>query len=306
MTWKSIISNFKRLFIYTKSEKNGTIVLSVILIALIVITFLLNPLVTSNSALDNDTHQTVDSFFRSLEYIEPVDKVANNHSLLKEELSFTKEIKQFYFDPNTVNIDSLIDLGLSQKQAQVVINYRSKGGRFKTANDLSKIHVIDSATFLRLKPWVRINENKLLTDSVKVSAPVQTILIELNSADSIALTKIKGIGRSFARRIILYRNLLGGFYSINQLTEVYGLNNEVISSIKSNIWIDSLAVKRININMVTYEELKNHPYLTDYQAKSIVYYRSKRGSFASLTEILESKLLPEDRFHKIKPYLTLK
>jgi len=136
--------------------------------------------------------------------------------------------------------------------------------------------------------------------------PVQAILVELNSADSISLTKIKGIGRSFARRIILYRNLLGGFYSINQLSEVYGLNNELISTIRPNIWIDSLAVKRININMVTYEELKNHPYLTDYQAKSIVYYRSKRGSFVSLTEVLESKLLPEDRFIKIKPYLTLK
>lgn len=306
MAWKSTISNIKRFFIYTKSEKNGTIVLAIILIALVTITFFLNPLLTNNSNIDNDTHQKVDSFFRSLEYTEPVNREPNDHSALKEELSFIKEIKQFYFDPNTVNMDSLIDLGLSPKQAQVVINYRTKGGRFKTANDLSKIHVIDSATFLRLKPWVRISENYLIADSTKANVPVQAILVELNSADSISLTKIKGIGRSFARRIILYRNLLGGFYSINQLSEVYGLNNELISTIRPNIWIDSLAVKRININMVTYEELKNHPYLTDYQAKSIVYYRSKRGSFVSLTEILESKLLPEDRFIKIKPYLTLK
>lgn len=306
MAWKSTISNIKRFFIYTKSEKNGTIVLAIILIALVTITFFLNPLLTNNSNIDNDTHQKVDSFFRSLEYTEPVNREPNDHSALKEELSFTKEIKQFYFDPNTVNMDSLIDLGLSPKQAQVVINYRTKGGRFKTANDLSKIHVIDSVTFLRLKPWVRISENYLIADSAKVNVPVQSILVELNSADSISLTKIKGIGRSFARRIILYRNLLGGFYSINQLSEVYGLNNELISTIRPNIWIDSLAVKRININMVTYEELKNHPYLTDFQAKSIVYYRSKRGSFVSLTEILESKLLPEDRFIKIKPYLTLK
>ncbi|KAB2869224.1 MAG: helix-hairpin-helix domain-containing protein, partial [Bacteroidales bacterium] len=290
MAWKKTISNIKRFFIYTKSEKNGTIVLAIILIALVTITFFLNPLLTSNSNIDNDTHQKVDSFFRSLEYTEPVNREPNDHSALKEELSFIKEIKQFYFDPNTVNMDSLVDLGLSHKQAQVVINYRTKGGRFKTANDLSKIHVIDSATFLRLKPWVRISENYLIADSTKANVPVQAILVELNSADSISLTKIKGIGRSFARRIILYRNLLGGFYSINQLSEVYGLNNELISTIRPNIWIDSLAVKRININMVTYEELKNHPYLTDYQAKSIVYYRSKRGSFVSLTEILESKL----------------
>lgn len=306
MTRNSIKKNFKKFFIYTQTEKNGTVVLSIILIALIATTFFLTPLISNNSILDNDTHEKVDSFFRSLDYIEPVDKVANNHSVLKEELSFTKEIKQFYFDPNTVNMDSLIDLGLSPKQAQVVINYRTKGGRFKTVNDLSKIHVIDSATFLRLKPWVRISENYPIADSTKVNVPVQSILVELNSADSISLTKIKGIGRSFARRIILYRNLLGGFYSINQLSEVYGLNDELIGAIRPSIWIDSLAVKRININMVTYEELKNHPYLTDYQAKSIVYYRSKRGSFVSLTEILESKLLPEDRFIKIKPYLTLK
>ena len=87
---------------------------------------------------------------------------------------------------------------------------------------------------------------------------------------------------------------------------MYGLNPEIISLIQPYIWIDSTLINRININIVGYEELRVHPYLTDYQAKSIIYYRSKKGSFVSISEILENKLLTEERFNKIKPYLTLK
>ena len=163
----------------------------------------------------------------------------------------------------------------------------------------------DSFTFKRLRPWVQITSINQ-TDSSRAQTPTEQVIVEINSADSVALTKIRGIGRSFARRIVLYRNSLGGFYCTNQLLEVYGLNPEVVKSIQENIYIDSSLIRKLNLNLISYEELKGHPYITDYQAKSIIYYRSKRGSIGNVAELLDNKLLPKDRYEKIKPYFTVK
>ena len=302
---KEVKGLLKQVFTYSKSERNGTIVLSIIIILLIVAPFFLRQIISSPIISDNSTHEKIDSFYRSLEYIEQEGQTVQEHSVLKEELSIPKEYKHFYFNPNTVSIDSLVDLGLSPKQAQVVINYRNKGGRFKTPDDLSKIHVIDSSTYKRLRPWVQIPAISQ-TDSSRTQISTERLIVEINSADSVALTKIKGIGRSFARRIVLYRNSLGGFYSSNQLSEVYGLNPEVVKSIRENIYIDSSLIRKLNLNLISYEELKLHPYITDYQAKSIIYYRSKRGSIGNVAELLNNKILPKDRYEKIKPYFTVK
>ncbi|HOZ15472.1 MAG TPA: helix-hairpin-helix domain-containing protein [Tenuifilaceae bacterium] len=294
----------KHFLTYSKSEKNGTIVLSVILLILIIASFVYRPISSSNF-VDKETYEKIDSFFTSVQYSEPDDELNSKRNVLFEELPISKEFKSFYFNPNTISIDSLVDLGLSPKQAQVVINYRNKGGRFKTPDDLSKIHVIDSFTFKRLRPWVQITSINQ-TDSSRAQTPTEQVIVEINSADSVALTKIRGIGRSFARRIVLYRNSLGGFYCTNQLLEVYGLNPEVVKSIQENIYIDSSLIRKLNLNLISYEELKGHPYITDYQAKSIIYYRSKRGSIGNVAELLDNKLLPKDRYEKIKPYFTVK
>ncbi len=298
-------NRLKNFLTYTRSERNGTIVLSTILLIIIIISIFLRDIIVKETIPDTSAYERIDSFFSSLRYVEPEKKNAY-HSVLKEELPITKRVKYFYFDPNSVSIDSLVDMGLSPKQAQVVINYRNKGGRFKVADDLSKIHVIDSFTFRKLKPWVKISSDISPCDSTRVEVVPQKVYIELNSADTVSLTKLKGIGRSFARRIIAYRDLLGGFYSVSQLSEVYGLSPEVIGSIQTNIWVDSTAIKHLNLNLVSYEDLKNHPYLTDYQAKAIVYYRSKKGTINTIGELVSNKLIPSDKFNKVRPYFTVR
>ncbi|MCB8964569.1 MAG: helix-hairpin-helix domain-containing protein [Bacteroidales bacterium] len=300
-----ITAALKQFATYSRSERNGTIVLGVLLLLLIVSTTLLRGLFTRTSEVNTATVEKIDSFFNSLKH-SGSEPTLSNHSAAVEELTAARTVQEFYFNPNTVTLDSLIDLGLSPKQAQVVVNYRSKGGRFRTPDDLSKIHVIDSATFQRLRSWVRIPQNLPVNgNSTSVTAPVQ-VKVDLNSADSVALTKLKGIGPGFARRIIAYRNMLGGFYSTAQLSEVYGITPELIAAIEHNVWVDSTTIRSVNINMATYEHLKNHPYITDYQAKAIVYYRSKRGTIVCEDELLQNKLLPQDRFYKLKPYLTVK
>jgi competence ComEA-like helix-hairpin-helix protein len=132
----------------------------------------------------------------------------------------------------------------------------------------------------------------------------QGTVIELNSADSSDLKKIPGIGSSFAKRIIAYRNLLGGYHRIEQLKEVYGMYEELYGKITSYLKIDPQLVTLIQVNNISLDKLKAHPYFNFYQAKAIVEIRKKKGRINGIEDL---KLLEEfstDDWVRITPYLT--
>src|SRR5574344_59199 len=125
----------------------------------------------------------------------------------------------FEFNPNTVSLDELVKLGFSQKQAQVILNYRNKGGKFSNKQDFSKMYVVDSNTFARLEPFIILPK------------------LDLNSADSQALLSLKGIGPYYAGKILDYRNRLGNFSSLDQLLEIKGFDKERLDGFKENVEI---------------------------------------------------------------------
>lgn len=293
----------KSYFHFSRGEQNGTVVLVVILLVIIVTPYLYRSYFTHSTIPNPLLVQKADSFFMTLQYHEP-PKAIDPPTGIEAEFEPPRSFKSFEFDPNTISLDSLMDLGLSRKQAEILIKYRSKGGRFRKPEDIDKIYVIDSATKMRLKPLIRIAQVADTFNTVK-SFDAKPVVVELNTADTLSLLKLKGIGSTYAKRIIGYRNLLGGFYSIEQLAEVYGITPQLIDQLRSNIYIDSTRIKKININLVRYDDLRTHPYVNDYQAKSIIYYRSQKGNIRSIDELRQNKLLPSDRFEKFKHYLEL-
>lgn len=127
--------------------------------------------------------------------------------------------------------------------------------------------------------------------------------VELNLADTNALKKIPGIGSTYARRIINYRDQLGGFYRKEQLQEVYGMYEELYERISPFIQIDSLAIQQINIHTVSLEQLKAHPYIDFYQAKVIIELRKKKKSISDMDELkLLDEFTEKDRA-RMEPYL---
>lgn len=262
-------------------------------------------------SLDSENFQQVDSFFTSLNYT-PQTK-AKRFSFTDEEKKLKPEPETFPFDPNTVSATQLVRLGLSVSQAATIERYRNKGGVFVTPFDFSKMYVIDSSMYNRLKPYIQIEQIEE-DDTTHLTKPAAfrtnykdepPLYIELNTADTLEITKIKGIGRGYARRIISYRNLLGGFHSVDQLAEVYGFPPDLLESIRQTVWVDTLLVNKLNINLVEYQTLKAHPYLTNYQAKAIIYYRETMQNFKSLDEMVKHKLIDEETLQKIRPYLEI-
>lgn len=215
----------------------------------------------------------------------------------------------FPFDPNALDVEGWQKLGLSPKQAASIVNYRTKGGTFKKVDDLKKMYAISPDRFERLKPFVRINIAQNLTKRENDFPVRQGInkraipIVEINSADTLQLDQLKGIGMGFARRIINYRHRLGGFIHKEQLREVYGIDSAKFDEIKDQIDIDGGLIVKIPINAVDFEALKRHPYLTYKQMNAILNYRKQHGPFSSIADLKKILILDSKTIERITPYL---
>lgn len=129
--------------------------------------------------------------------------------------------------------------------------------------------------------------------------------IEINSADIFELKKLDSIGPVRAKRIIQYRNLLGGFFKKEQLLEVYSINAPVYESISEFIEVDGSKIKKRNINTCPIYQLNLHPYITWNVASAIVNYRDRHGKYANVSGIRKTDLVDDALFRKIAPYLTI-
>jgi competence protein ComEA len=131
-------------------------------------------------------------------------------------------------------------------------------------------------------------------------------IIELNSADTTKLMELNGIGSSFARRIISYRDRLGGFYKKEQLKEVFGLDSEKYAGLQSEVSVDPSKISKIHINAVTFEGLSRFPYLSFKQMNAIIQFREQHGEYESISDLGNVAILDQATLQKIKPYITFK
>ncbi len=132
---------------------------------------------------------------------------------------------------------------------------------------------------------------------------VQKPVLEINTSDSAAFLSLYGIGPVFAGRIVKYRALLGGYYSCDQLLEVYGMDSIRYMGFRKNIRVDTAGLKRLNINTCGFKDLLRHPYL-DYDAvRLLVQYRDKKGPISSPLDLWRDSILSGDIRSKLSPYL---
>lgn len=215
----------------------------------------------------------------------------------------------FYFNPNGLDAEKWVELGLSPVQAQSIKKYEAKGGRFRSKEDVQKMYVISPAFYARIEPYIVIPQEEISRPAFTTSAVVTPVsdkktIVELNAADTSDLKMLPGIGSAFARRIVTYRNRLGGFHSADQLLEVYGFDAERFDRIRSQLTLNTDFLRRFNVNTAEFNELKTHPYITPAIAAAIVNYRKLHGPYASVEAIKKVDLVNADLYLKLAPYLT--
>lgn len=205
----------------------------------------------------------------------------------------------FSFDPNTVSAEELELLGLNSYQRRNLISYRERGGKFKTKTDVLKIYGIDDELFEKLEPWIDI----ILPDDNAISSKsIETI--DINLADSLQFIQIPGIGPAFSGRIIRYRQSLGGFHTVSQIMEVFGMTTERYGQIEPYLTINNVTTQQIRINFADVRELRAHPYISAEQARKMIQLRSDRGPFSTLDDLQKAEVFDNLDFEKVKPYLT--
>lgn len=215
----------------------------------------------------------------------------------------------FNFDPNLIGLSDWQKLGLSLRQAQAILNYRNKGGKFYKKEDLKKMYTISAEIYEVLAPYVHLPINSQQTANAgkpSFTAKVQQALtiVEINAADTSKLDLIRGIGITFATRIIKYRERIGGFYKKEQLMEVFGLDSAKYLEIKDQIRVDESLIRKIDVNKAEMAEFKHNPYIHYKQANAIIQYRKQHGNYKELKDLLQVAILTPETIELLKPYLT--
>ena len=289
----------KQYFVFSKSERKGIyVLLGLIFIAVIspyfyrlifpaqTIAIQLNQLPSNSdgSLVFDSSHQTTETILQTN----------------------TKQQVLVPFNPNTADSATLTLLGFTAKNVKSILNYRQKGGKFRRAHDLYKLYHVDSQLVTQLLPYVQLDtlvNSKYPTKTYTTYQPKTVAPVELNTADSQALVKLYGIGPKMASKIVTYRNEVGGFFTVNQLTEIWGFDPLLLDELKGKITVDVAQVRYLRINQVTYEELKKHPYLRYKQAAALVNYRKQHGPFTSAKDLKNVLIIPDSTCRKLEPYL---
>ena len=219
-----------------------------------------------------------------------------------------EKVTPFPFDPNNLPAQKWKQLGLKEWQIRIIQKYESKGGKFHKKEDLKKIYGITQDQFETLEPFIVMPEEKSITGTAKtITYPNarKPIIVDINSADTTTLQELRGIGPSFARRIVKYRDILGGYYKLEQLLEVYGFDQQRYDQVAAYCLLGDGPFRKLHLNTATTAELKKHPYLDYYIAKAIVDRRVAKGNFTSVSQLKEISIISPELFEKISHYLTV-
>jgi len=277
----------KEYFQFSRRQRNGIVFLLFILVALLV------------------AKQTV-PYWASTDEAAALQLFRDNTAALSElagnKNDSTAQASQLKpFNPNTISKDSLVAMGFSEHLANQVINYRDKAGPFKTRTDFSKLYNLPDSLFRIYEPYL------LLPQAVAPGQPV-----EINSADSLQLVAVKGIGPFYAHKILDYRRKSGGFYTLDQLDEafiVYGNTLEEkqqrMKAIKNKLAVNPALIKKINIATATQKQLSQHPYINYKQSVALIRIRDKNQA-TGLDDLLEKSGFDSRMAGIMKHYLLWK
>lgn len=306
---------FKQLLMFSRREQIAIAALMLIIFLL----FLVN--MFSDKIISPKTYPPVNFDSLVLQFEKEAPKEKSSSSV---EFEYTNpdasavaiKLTPFPFNPNLLPEEEWKKIGLSERQIRGIKNYESKGGKFLRKEDVKKMFTISEAEYAILEPFIVIpppeisrtssvrTEKKIISEpSTPVKKSEFTEIFELNTADSLQLIQIPGIGPWTSHRILQYRSILGGFHHKNQLYEVHGFDSLRYDQIEKHLTIDSLLIQKVRINKRTFKELLRHPYIDYAMTKTLVNHREKRGFIRSIEELSQLEGYNSEIIKKLRPYV---
>lgn len=229
------------------------------------------------------------------------------------------------FDPNTADSSTLVRVGLRPWQARNLLKYREKGGRYRKAEDMKRLYGMTDSLYALLAPYIVIAADSTRTDSLRRDTLPYTLphhtaykrdtVLNLRTADTATLRRIRGIGTYTAREIVRYRTRLGGYMHVEQLMEIRAVRQAVArqaerdslytqDSLLRHFFIDSAIVVQIPVNHATVEQLQRHPYLSFTQAKAIYGQRRRHIHIDTAEELQTLVCMDSVQWQRVVPYLS--
>lgn len=212
------------------------------------------------------------------------------------------------FDPNSADSIELLQLGFKPWMVRNMLRYRAKNGVWRTKESLKRVYGMTDELYLQIEPYINIvlpeKDSLQLADSARNFQIKKDTILNLNLCDTTELKYIRGIGSGYARRIVNYRNRLGGYVSTAQLYEIDGLPYTTVDSVITHFIVDSVGITVINVNHSSVERLQRHPYISFTQAKAIYTLRRNRFHLNSIEELAELDCLSETDITRLRPYLS--
>lgn len=289
--WRKFFNSY---FGFNRQQRNGLLVLISIIFVLFIVRLNLHLFISpTDIEISNlaEIEESIDSNYQQRKF--------GTYSNKKELFS-----KLFAFNPNTVSYDQLLKLGFKEKTAKTFLKFRAKGFVFKQKEDLKKIYGVNDYLYQRLEAYIVLGSTlqsvNVVSETVTATKSKTIKVIDINSADSLTLLEVRGIGPSFAKRILKYRTILGGFIFKKQLMEVYGFTPEMYAQIENQIEIKPFSLEKINLNKDDFKTINNHPYLSYEHTKEIFNQRRKTLINA---DIIKEILKDEELYNKLLPYL---
>lgn len=294
----------KQFFSYSKTERIG-----IFLFLIIIVLTLLVPLFTYKKFTPAAINATlVDSIHSILATANNTDTYYQNNYSNPINTSYSL----FKFNPNTLNKEGWIKLGIREKTANTILKYVSKGGKFKQPEDIRKIWGLSKQEADKLIPYIEIPSSSTVYSSAtnaaytNVSNTNQSVtILNVNTATPQQLKQIPGFDNKLAYTMVNFREKLGGFITLEQIKETNGLTDSLYMAIKPFIKFEPITIKQLNINTATEYELAAHPYISKTLAKAITIYRSEYGNYNTVADVRKIVFITDEVFKKIQPYLTV-
>jgi competence protein ComEA len=319
--FKKFVKDYLR---FTKKDRVGvlTLVTLIIIVALLPYVWpVKKPLPASPEEIAALRHEAAQLNSQSAKKEMPGGDAFSENLPATEHFAKQKPV-YFYFDPNTLDAAGWKRLGLRDKTISTIQHYLDKGGAFKKPEDLGRIYGLFKDDYERLLPWIQIKKEHAApadnstpayantyqpahTPANQVKRFLAATVVDINTADTSAFIALPGIGSRLATRIVNFRDKLGGFYSVEQVAETYGLPDSTFTHIRPLLQCNQPAILQVNINTADANTLKQHPYIRWNLANRMVQYRVQHGPFSSLDDLLRLEGITPELLEKIKPYLSL-